>query len=142
MILIRIIIYAFIFLATSMIGILISKKYGDRVKELKEFKNALNIFKTKIRFTYEPIPEIFKEIAGGINSNIGTVFGVASSNMKLLAAGQAWDEALNTELLNINEEDRTALKNLSKLLRKDRCRRPSKPNRDYRNLFRWTDNKS
>ena len=32
---------------TSYIGILISKKYLNRVKDLKEMKNALNMFSTK-----------------------------------------------------------------------------------------------
>ena len=137
MLVVRIIIYSFIFLSTSLIGILISKKYADRVKELREFKNALNMFKTKIRFTYEPIPEIFKEIANGVGSNIGSVFSIASNNMKLLTAGRACDLAIqNTSMLNINEEDKSVLKNLSKLLRKNRCRRSSESNRDNRVLFR------
>ena len=49
--------------STTYIGILISKKYLNRVKDLKEMKNALNIFSTKIKFTYEPIPQTFKEIS-------------------------------------------------------------------------------
>ena len=44
----KIVIYTFIFLSCSLIGILVSNKYRNRVNELKEFKNALNIFKTKI----------------------------------------------------------------------------------------------
>ena len=115
---IKIIIYSFIFLSTSLIGILISKKYASRVVELKEFKVALNMFKTKMKFTYEPIPEIFREISFSINSNIGSVFEIASNNMKLLAAGRAWDLALETDILSIAEEDKNILKNLSKLLGK------------------------
>ena len=38
--------------------------------------------------------------------------------MKVLAAGEAWNLALNMEELNINEEDKLALSNLSKLLGK------------------------
>jgi len=118
MILIKILIYSFIFLSSSMIGILLSKKYSNRVRELQEFKNALNIFKTKIRFTGEPIPEIFKEISDNINSNIGSVFRIASTQMKLVTAGEAWNIALDTNLLNIDDEDKNILKNLSKLLGK------------------------
>ena len=114
----KIIIYSFIFLTSSAIGILISKKYDDRVKELKEFKNALNMFKTKIKFTYEPIPEIFREISESIDTKPGLVFKFASSNMKLLTAGDAWNRAVDTNILNINEEDKSVLKNLSKLLGK------------------------
>lgn len=112
----KIVIYTCIFLSSSVIGILVSKKYEDRVSELKEFKNALNMFKTKIKFTYEPIPEIFEEISKQINSNTGKIFKLASSNMEVLAAGDAWNMAVDTNILSINEEDRSILKNLSKLL--------------------------
>lgn len=112
----KIIIYSCIFLSSSAIGILISKKYEDRVNELKEFKNALNIFKTKIKFTYEPIPEIFEQISCQMDSKPGKIFKLASSNMKLIAAGDAWNMAIDTDILSINEEDKIVLKNLSKLL--------------------------
>ena len=52
-----------IFLLSTAIGIVISKMYENRVTELKEFKNNLNIMKTKIKFTYEPLEEIFKQIS-------------------------------------------------------------------------------
>ena len=48
---IKILIYSSIFLVCSTIGLLKSQKYTYRVEKLKEFKNALNMFKTKIRFT-------------------------------------------------------------------------------------------
>ena len=118
MVLIKIIIYSFIYLCCSLIGILISKRYVDRVNELKEFKNALNMFKTKIRYTYEPLPEIFTEISQNMDSNISNVFKKASEKMKICPAGEAWNIALKLEELNINDEDRTVLKNLSKLLGK------------------------
>lgn len=115
---IKIIIYSFIFLSCSLIGILTSRKYTNRVNELKEFKNALNLFKTKIRYTYEPIPEIFSEISENISPCVSTVFKQAAGKMDVLAAGEAWNLALKIDNLNINEEDRNALKNLSKLLGK------------------------
>ena len=118
MILVKIIIYSFIFLSCSLIGILISKKYSNRVNELKEFKNALNMFKTKIRYTYAPLPEIFTEIAENVDSNISNVFKKASEKMEICPAGEAWDLALRIEDLNIDDEDRIALKNLSKMLGK------------------------
>jgi len=113
---IKILIYSCIFLTCSVIGILKSQKYMYRVNELKEFKNALNMFKTKVKFTYEPIPEIFEQIATNINPSIGSIFKIASHNMKFCAAGDAWNKAIDTDLLNINLEDRKILKGLSKLL--------------------------
>lgn len=116
MLAIKILIYSCIFLTCSVIGILKSQKYVYRVSELREFKNALNMFKTKIKFTYEPIPEIFEQIAGSINPSIGSIFKLASHNMKYCAAGDAWNQAIDAELLNINTEDKKILKGLSKLL--------------------------
>lgn len=112
----KIIIYAFIFLTSSGIGILISKKYEQRVNELKDFKNALNIFKTKIKFTYEPIPEIFMEISNSMNTKTGKIFELARRNLKVASAGEAWNMAIDCGILDINEEDKSILKDLSKLL--------------------------
>ena len=116
MILIKIIIYSLIFLSCSAIGILISKKYSNRTNELKDFKNALNMFKTKLNFTYEPIPEIFNEISERINSNVGYIFKIASFNMKKYSAGEAWNQAIESEILSIGDEDRKALSTLGKML--------------------------
>jgi len=113
---IKIIIYTAIFLTCSLIGILKSRKYIDRVNELKEFKSGLNMFKAKVKFTYEPIPEIFRQISSNMNSKIGKIFQIASNNMKFATAGDAWSMAVDTDILNINSEDREILKNLSKLL--------------------------
>ena len=115
---VKILIYSFIFLSCSLIGILISKKYVNRVNELREFKNALNMFKTKIKYTYEPLPEIFAEISENIDSSIASVFKIASEKMEICTAGEAWNLALKFEDLSIDEEDRNVLKNLSKLLGK------------------------
>ena len=112
----KIMIYSFIFLTCSGIGMLISKKYEERVYELKEFKNALNMFKAKVKFTYAPIPEIFEEISKNINSRPGKIFKLASINMKLLTAGDAWNMAIDSNILEINEEDKRVLKDLSRLL--------------------------
>lgn len=112
----KILIYSCIFLTCSAIGVLKSQKYIHRVNELKEFKNALNMFKTKIKFTYEPLPEIFKQISCRIEPSIGSIFKIASYNMNFFPAGDAWNKAIDTDILSINLEDKKLLKDLSKLL--------------------------
>lgn len=114
----KLLIYTGIFLVCSLIGLLKSQKYTYRVEELKEFKNALNMLKTKISFTFEPLPDIFIQIAGNMNSSIGSVFRIASYNMQFFPAGDAWNKAMDTDILNINLEDKKILKDLSKLLGK------------------------
>ena len=54
---IKLFILFLIFLSSLKAGKIIAKKYSNRVDELKEMKNALNMFLTKIKFTYESIPE-------------------------------------------------------------------------------------
>lgn len=107
---------AFIFIGSSLIGKMLSQKYKYRVKELEEMKNALNIFKSKIKFTYEPIPEIFEEIEKSSNKNIGNIFKVARERMKEETAEIAWKESINNSENNLNSEDKQALSLLSKML--------------------------
>ena len=79
-----------ILVVCSLIGKYLSQKYVIRVNELEEIKNALNIFKTKIKFTYQPIPEIFDEIVQVSNQNIGQIFYLAKEKMKNETANIAW----------------------------------------------------
>lgn len=105
-------------LSSSYIGILVSKKYQNRVKELKQIKTLLTIFSTKIKLTYEPIPQIFEEIGNKEKSNINDIFKTASKNMEELPAGKAWLKALENQNTNLKKEDIEVLKGLSNLLGK------------------------
>lgn len=105
-----------IVVASSIIGILFSKKYSKREKELKDMKSALNMFATKIKFTYEPIPNLFLEISNKIGGNIGKIFERASIRMREENAGEAWDNSFLDVPNNLLEEDITILKNLGRLL--------------------------
>lgn len=105
-----------IFMVSSLIGMSISKKYVYRLEELMELKNALNMFKTKVKFTYEPIPEIFLSISENVNKNIGNIFYNAKEKMKDETAKIAWEKAIEESSTNLNQEDKQMLKSLSKLL--------------------------
>lgn len=105
-----------ILISSSLIGRFLSKKYVYRLQELEEMRNALNIFKTKIKFTYEPIPEIFTQISEMSNKNIGKIFETAKEKMQTKTANIAWEEALEETTTNLKQEDKNILNNLSKLL--------------------------
>lgn len=107
----------FVFILSILIGRYVSQKYRYRLEELEEIKNALNIFKTKIKFTYEPIPEIFEEISKNTNYNISKLFKNTIENMQYETASLAWDKAIDEFLGNLKKEDKQAIKTLSKLLR-------------------------
>ena len=117
-----------VFIISALIGKYISQKYRDRLEELEEIKNALNIFKSKIKFTYEPIPEIFGEISKNTNYNISKLFKQATENMQNETAALAWETAIDEFSGNLNKEDKQAIKTLSKLLRDNWCRRTVKSN--------------
>ncbi len=113
---IKMIFLILIFVASTFLGIKISRKYSSRVLELKEFQNALNIFEEKIKFTYEPIPDVFKEISEVSKNNVGQVFENASINMKLMTAGEAWEKAIDESNTKLTKDDKDILKGLAKML--------------------------
>ena len=105
-----------IFSLSTGIGILISKMYENRVKELRQFKNILNIIKTKIKFTYEPLAEIFNQISQEKSSKIEEIFEnmtykLASENIKY-----SWMDAIQEADISITQEDKDILKELGKVL--------------------------
>lgn len=116
MIIFKLFILSMIIVASSAIGILFSKKYANREKELKEMKNSLNIFATKIKFTYEPIPNVFMEISNKIEGNVGNIFARAANRMQEISAGEAWVQALEETKYNLNKEDISVIKNLGRML--------------------------
>lgn len=100
----------------SLIGKYLSKRYVIRVNELEEMRNALNMLQSKIKFTYEPIPEIFGEISQNTNKNVGQVFQLAKEKMENSTANIAWEEAVDEAQNSLTKEDKHVLKTLSKLL--------------------------
>ena len=113
---IKIVMLFLIFILASLIGKMLSRKYTYRLDELEEMKTALNILKSKIKFTYEPIPEIFEEIHKNANKNIGKIFKTAKENMQKDSASISWEKSIEEINCNLNNEDKNVLKILSKLL--------------------------
>ncbi len=107
-----------ILILSSYVGIIISNKYKNRVLELKEIKKALNIFETKIKYTYEPIPDIFTEISANLNDRVAKIFKNASNKMSTTTAKEAWIEAVSESKNSMTKEDIDVIKGLGKLLGK------------------------
>ena len=113
---IKYILLIIIFSASTGIGLIISKMYENRVTELKEFKNMLNIIKTKIKFTYEPLGEIFEQIAQRQETNIEKIFGKMAVQIQFIKVNDAWCKTIQDADISINQEDKDILKKLGKLL--------------------------
>lgn len=118
MIFIKYISITLVFFITFLIGYLISKKYSNRVIELKELQIALDILENKIKFTYEPLKDIFLQMKGMLKGNISELFNEISNYLDDTNIEIAFEEALNNTKINLEKEDIEILKNLSKILGK------------------------
>ena len=116
MIVIKYLILFLILIASTLIGRSLSKKYVYRLKELEEIKNSFNILKTKIKFTYEPIPELFQELENSKIKNVGNIFKLAKEKMENENISTAWENAIDETATNLKKEDKEVLKGLGKLL--------------------------
>ncbi|CDE54418.1 MAG TPA: hypothetical protein DIU30_07510 [Clostridiales bacterium] len=105
-----------IFSLSTGIGILISKMYENRVKELRQFKNILNIIKTKIKFTYEPLTEIFNQISQEKSSKIEEIFENMTYKLEFENVKYSWMDAIQEADISITQEDKDILKELGKVL--------------------------
>lgn len=105
-----------IFGLSTAIGMTISKTYENRVIELKEFKNILNMMKTKIKFTYEPLADIFKQIANNNETNVERIFGQMANQITYFQTREVWENCIQEADISINQEDKDILKKLGKLL--------------------------
>lgn len=101
---------------SSYIGVLKSEKYKNRIIELREMKSALNIFKNKILFTYEPIGEIFKQIYSVTNENISQIFKDFLSKLENMPVSDSWDLAIEENINSFTKEDKVILKNFGRFL--------------------------
>ena len=113
---IKYIVLVIIFGLSTAIGFMISKSYENRVIELKEFKTMLNAIKTKIKFTYEPLAEIFKQIANKNETNVERIFGQMANQITYNQTREVWENCIETADISINQEDKDILKKLGKLL--------------------------
>jgi stage III sporulation protein AB len=105
-----------IFGLSTAIGMTIAKSYENRVIELKEFKSMLNAIKAKIKFTYEPLAEIFKQIANKNETNVERIFGQMANQITYYPTRDVWEKCIQEADISINQEDKDILKKLGKLL--------------------------
>ncbi len=114
----KIVLLTMVLAMCSFLGIIKANRFKLRVIDLCEMKKALNLIITKMRYTYEPLPELFKEISKDLNENISNIFIKAHTYMENLNAGQAWEKAVDESSNNFTNEDINIIKGLSKLLGK------------------------
>lgn len=118
MVLIKGILLISVFSIATFLGLAMANRYKERVKDLKSILSILNIIETKIKYTYEPLPQIFDDISKQFKTNIGNMFKTSREKMKQVSAGEAWAYGVENSSTNMNDEDLQILKNLDKMLGK------------------------
>ena len=113
----KIFILLLIMLICTSLGILKAKSYNNRVVELKKIKNALEVLKSKIEFTYEPIQDIFREISKIVYANEENIFVQTLENISQCGVTESWNKAIEKNA-NLNEEDKSTIQMFGKLLGK------------------------
>lgn len=103
---------------SSLIGYLLSNRYSNRVKELQKIITSLELFETRINYTYETIPDCFNSIAKYIGGNIGNIFKRTAFYLERqndVSTGDCFKNVIEEErvLLNLNNTDIEILKGLS-----------------------------
>ena len=107
-----------IIICSTRLGVLLSKKYKYRLDELDEFQNEFKIIENKIKYTYQPLEEIFTDISEISTYEIKNFFINVAKNIKAKGAEIAWREGIDTSELSIKKEDKEVLKEFGTLLGK------------------------
>lgn len=113
----KILILIGIFAICTSLGLLKAKSYRNRVVELKQMKNALEVLKSKIEFTYEPIKDIFSEISKIVYNGQENIFQETLTQIDEKGVTSSWNNAVEKNI-NLNEEDQSTIKMFGKLLGK------------------------
>ena len=116
----KIILLITIFGTSTIIGVLISKKYSNRVKTLKDLREALSIFEIKVKFSFETIPEIFDEISKKTRGAVRMIFSDTIKNVEInnMLVDEAWECSVEKNGGDLKIEDIDCIKSLGKLLGK------------------------
>lgn len=122
MIIIKGILLFLVFASCTYIGKMFSNQYKKRVEELQEMKKSFLVVETKMKYTYDLLPEILKEVGVGLVSypNIGNIFINASKYMKNQNAKESWENAVEECKTSMTKEDISVIKDFGKLIRKNR----------------------
>ena len=116
MIFFKLLISSGIIFICSYLGIIKSKTFENRVIELKKIQSSLNMFKSKIEFTYEPIRDIFEEISKVVYGDQKNIFKETVNFMNKNTVSDSWYMAIESINSNLTEEDKETLKTMGKLL--------------------------
>lgn len=106
-----------VFFISSFIGYLLANRYSARVSEINDILLALEIFETKIKYTYDSLSTVFFYIADNLKTKIYRIFFITAEELnenKNDSAGNIFKNVVEEEkiFLSLKKEDIEILKEL------------------------------
>ena len=80
---VKIILLITVFLVSTAIGFFISNRFSERVRELEDLITALELFETKISYTYDSLIDTFTYISENLKTIIESVDATKSADFRL-----------------------------------------------------------
>lgn len=115
---VKIILLITVFLVSTAIGFFISNRFSERVRELEDLITALELFETKISYTYDSLIDTFTYISENLKTKIYRIFFITAEHLrecKNLSAGEVFRNVIEEEkiFLELNKKDVEIIKSLS-----------------------------
>jgi stage III sporulation protein AB len=92
-----------VFFSATRLGIYFGGSIGRRIEDLLEFKKALLIFKSDIK--YSPLAEAFFNISKKTTRNVAGIFGAAAERIGAAPPTEVWQEVFLKAKTNLDDED-------------------------------------
>ena len=114
----KLILLLLVFVVSSLIGFLIANRYSKRVKELEDFLLSLELFETKITYTYDDLIETFTYISENLKTKIYRIYFITAEKLREnvnMSAGDIFRNVVDEEriFLELNAREIETIKNLS-----------------------------
>lgn len=115
---VKILLLFLVLVISTLIGFFISNRFSERVRELEDLIMALELFETKISYTYDSLIETFTYIADNLKTKIYRIFFITAEHLREnnnLSAGDVFRNVIDEEkiFLELNKKDIEILKSLS-----------------------------
>lgn len=103
---------------SAFIGILVSKRYSNRVDEIQDLITALELLESRLNYTYDTIPDAFGFVGKHMRSSAKKIFEIASQKLQIeksFSASEVFESTIDEEkaFLSLNENDIEVLKSLA-----------------------------
>ncbi len=114
---VKFILILLVFILATVIGYLLAGRYKTRVTELNDLIFALDVFETKIKYTYDSLTTSFLYIADNLKTKVYRLFYITAEILKEnrnVSAGDCFKQVIDDEkiFLALNKDDIEIIKGL------------------------------